>query len=143
MAPLKLVTVISWRRYPGALCTAQGAEVGEFDTDCQVPPALGHCGYKKARSKSRLWCFGGAQFTTNRLAIEANEYCGGLERASSKDTDLLASVEKGFSEEITVSVRSALRLLGAHIQDVGGLLVIRLAFIKYLRQPVLAVVFPA
>ena len=31
----------------------------EFRTDRQVAPALGLCGYKKARNKSGLWCSGG------------------------------------------------------------------------------------
>jgi hypothetical protein len=64
----------------------------------------------------------GVQFTTEQLAIGANEHWCGLLREFSKNTDLPACIEKQFSEELTIGVRSALCLLGDHIQDVTGCL---------------------
>ena len=55
-------------------------------------------------------------------------------------TNCLPSIKKRFSKEIAVGVWMTLSLLGTHSQDIGGLLVIRLAFVKHLCQPVFAVI---
>jgi hypothetical protein len=64
-------------------------------------------------------------------------------RASLKNSDLLTSVEKRFSEEIAIGVRSALRLPRQCRQKIIWASTILIPFIEHLRQPVLAVVLSA